>query len=58
MHDAEYTPYAKRVFDQLDSVEFYLQLETPEKSILGQGIAPEWTQIEMGAWRDWFEGKI
>lgn len=58
MHDAEYTPYAKRVFDQLDSVEFYLQLESPEKSILGQGIAPEWTQIEMGAWRDWFEGKI
>jgi DNA sulfur modification protein DndD len=58
MHDAEYTPYTKRVFKTLNAAEFYLQLENQEKSVLGDGVAPEWLEIEIGAWRDWAEGKI
>jgi DNA sulfur modification protein DndD len=58
MHDAEYTPYTKTVFETLKASEFYLQWENSEKSVMGEGIAPEWLEIEIGAWRDRALGKI
>jgi DNA sulfur modification protein DndD len=59
MHDLEYTPYTKNYFAGLNPHEAFLGSDPKNptvKSILGQGIDPDW--LEREAWKDWAEGKI
>ena len=59
MTDTEYTPYTKKRFESSNPMEFYLAYEKnheTDKSILGNGIDPEWLQHDY--WKDWSEGKM
>ena len=54
MTDTEYTPYTKKRFSQAKPMEFYLASEVgseTEKSVVGQGIDPEWLKHDY--WKDW-----
>ncbi len=54
MTDTEYTPYTKARFEKATPLEFYLASEPgseTEKSVIGQGIDPEWFKHDY--WKDW-----
>lgn len=57
MHDGEYTPYTQDRFSSLKPKELFFQWEVPkQKSIVGEGINPEWKKVS--AWADRKAGKI
>lgn len=57
MHDGEYTPYTQDRFAGLEPKELFFQWEVPkQKSVVGDGINPEWTKVS--AWADRKAGKI